>query len=273
MILIVGADGEMGSCLLEEARARPLECAGTSRRPDSRYRVDLLQPTSAWALPARVDAAILSAGITNLRACEENPAATRAVNIEGIKRLADSLAQRGATLTFLSSSAVFSGVIHSPDETAPVSPVSEYGHQKAEIEAWLANAHPTAKIVRLTKVVSQESPRLREWATSLRQGKPIHAFGNLFASLISRKHTAQALLSISTAPASGIFHLSASDAISYFQTARGLASALGTSPALVIESSAPHPNKPEETVLAIRRTLPAVFSRMSSQQHLAEVLL
>lgn len=272
MILIVGADGEMGSSLLEEARVRLLECAGTSRRPGSRYRVDLLQPASTWVLPARVDAAILSAGITNLRACEENPTTTRAVNIEGTKRLADSLAQRGATLTFLSSSAVFSGAHDSPDETAPVSPASEYGHQKAKIEAWLADRHPTSKIVRLTKVVSQDSPRLREWATSLRQGRSIHAFGNVFASLISRKRTAQALLSIATAPASGIFHLSASDAISYFQTAHRLASALGASPALVIESSAPHPNVPKKAVLAMRRVPPTVFPRMSSQKHLAEAI-
>ena len=84
--------------------------------------------------------------------------------------LIDRLAARGIYTLFLSTNQVFSGERPHVPADAPVSPVSEYGRQKAEAERVLrsrmANGAPIG-VLRLAKVVSPGMALVTNWRQEL----------------------------------------------------------------------------------------------------------
>jgi dTDP-4-dehydrorhamnose reductase len=82
----------------------------------------------------------------------------------------------------------------------------------------------------------------------------VNAFSDLFLSPIALNSTAQAILQIALGPTPGIFHLSASDAISFFELAQFMAQRLGCDSTLVHPSSSPQPNTAGSAILACPRT-------------------
>ena len=83
---------------------------------------------------------------------------------------------------FLSTNQVFDGSVPEMAADAPASPVSEYGRQKARVEAALRarmdQGAPVA-VLRLAKVVSRDMPLIRGWVDALSAGKPIRAFHDM----------------------------------------------------------------------------------------------
>src|SRR5437764_879665 len=63
--------------------------------------------------------------------------------------------------------------------TDPVSPVTEYGRQKAEVERHLLTMDAPAAVVRLTKVLQPGFPLLRGWVDALKIGEPILPFSDM----------------------------------------------------------------------------------------------
>lgn len=291
MILVVGGSGEIGSAILRQivvasedsrggAEAREISVgsaaksgqligAGTRRGDGPGWIVDLEKSPDTWRLPDRIGTAILAAGVSGFRVCEENPEATRRVNVLGIRHLVAELTARGAAITYLSSSAVFSEQEDAPTEDHPVSPTSEYGRQKAGVEAFLRGEYPNSKIVRLTKVVSPRTPLIKKWREAWQAGHDIEAYGDLHASLISVQAVARAILHIAQGTPSGFFHLSATDAVSYFEAAQILADQLGMPSARIRRLVAPHPNRPETALLGMTRPPESVgFPQETSSAHL-----
>jgi dTDP-4-dehydrorhamnose reductase len=88
-------------------------------------------------------------------------------------------------------------------------------------------------IVRLTKVVALDNPLIDSWIQNLRSGNQIKAFENRMLSPISLKNTIKKLVKIAGVGRSGIYHISGSNDLSYYNFACLLASALGANPALV----------------------------------------
>ena len=243
-LLIVGGDSHIGRAVSELCRAKGIGCAVTSRRSDAEYRVDLTQNSRAWTLPDSFSHAVVCAGITSLAACESDPAGSRKVNVDATIKLADMLARQGALLMFLSSSRVYPPWIENPSETTPPQPTTEYGRQKLTVEEYLLRQHPSAKIIRPAKIISPDLPLFSDWLRSLSDGKPISAYSDLFLSPVALGVAANSILDFALCEHSGIFHLSAANAMTYLDAARWIAEKHSFNPTLVRPEQAPQPNTP-----------------------------
>lgn len=263
-LLLLGFESMIGSALAREAESRSIPSQGTSRRPGARWHLDLDAPPESWQLPEAASTAILCAAETNLDKCERNPSATRKINTTSAISLADRLAALGTHIVFLSTSRVFAPCVEFPDESTAPQPSTEYGRQKLAVEEHLLRHHPSAKIIRLAKIVSPALPLLSSWRQALATGASVQAYSDLFLSAVSLRTAADAILRIALGSVPGIFHISASDALSYLDVARFLASLEGVDPFLVQPLQSPQPNTPGSTILACPRTMEAASFRPSS---------
>jgi len=263
-LLVIGLDSMIGSALAREAALRGISFQGTSRRQDARWQLDLSTHPESWQLPEISSAAILCAAATSLAKCEADPQETHKINTEATLILADRLAAQGNSITFLSTSRVFPPWIENPPESTIPAPNTEYGRQKLAVEEYLLRNHPTAKIIRLSKVISPSLPLMELWSRSLDRRESLNAFQDFFLSPIALNSAAQAILQIALGLTPGIFHLSASDAISYLEVAQFMAQRQDCDSSVVHPASAPQPNTPASTILACPRTMKSTSFRPST---------
>ncbi|APW41614.1 sugar nucleotide-binding protein [Rhodoferax saidenbachensis] len=219
-VLVVGADGAIGAAL---ASALPrASVLGTSRRPDSGWLpLDLGMPINTAILPD-AQTVFLCAGINGFSACDADPALAARVNVESTLAVGVHYLRRGAHVVFLSSTAVFGARADAPDEVTPVSPDTSYGAFKCASEVALhAAARSTpgpCTIVRLTKVLSSQTPLLQKW----RSEATVDAFTDSMVCPVSLPFVIQGLLQIAQRRAAGCFHLAGAQTLSYAALAQAL---------------------------------------------------
>lgn len=240
MILLVGGDSSIGGALKALCSRRGIPFVATSRRPiDRGIFLDLKDDPQVWRLPQDTDTAIICAAATNVRHCEENPSATRFVNVQQTIALSRRLHEQGQFIVFLSSNLVFSpGKTPAPEEAAP-DPITQYGRQKAEVETFLRSLGSGAAIVRLTKVVSPELPLFREWVRALRSNQTIHPYSDLAMQPIPVDFVAREILHIAMGRLSGIHHISGAGEMTYAGAAGLIGREIGSDPKLCAPVPAP----------------------------------
>jgi dTDP-4-dehydrorhamnose reductase len=221
-VLIVGADGTIGAALASALSQAGVRVLGTSRRPDSGWLpLDLGMPINTATLPD-VQTVFLCAGINGFAACDADPVLTARVNVESTLAIGTHYLRHGAHVVFLSSTAVFGARADVPDEMTPVSPDSTYGAFKCASEVALQVAARSAPgpytIVRLTKVLSAQTPLLQKW----RSGASIDAFTDGMVCPVSLSFVVQSLLQIAQHKAAGCFHLAGAQTLSYAALAQAL---------------------------------------------------
>lgn len=248
--LVVGADGLIGRALLMDLTGQSQRAIGTSRRkpspkPSTRHRqivIDLAQPASSWTLPPHITKAYLCAGVASIQACEDEPAATAAINCDGTLALARLLARQNVMVIYLSTNQVYDG--HAPHRQTdePACPLTEYGRQKARTEqALLEPGMPLSQcsaLVRLTKVLAPGDKLLEGWRQDLLAGRPVHPFHDMRMAPVTLKQVVQTLQQVARTRRLGVTHLSGGWDITYEAVARHMAQRLGVSPSLVRPRSA-----------------------------------
>jgi dTDP-4-dehydrorhamnose reductase len=229
MFVVIGASGLIGRGVLAALRERGVECEGTSSRPEHAgaaglRHVDVLDRSTWRNLPSRPTAALVCVARSGLADCRQHPAETRAVNVIGATAIAREFADHGAWVTGLSSSFVFDGsrADFAPTD-APV-PACEYGRQKVDYEKDWPAGHA---IVRLTKVLDSRHPLVSGWWHALRAGYSIEAANDARLSLLRPVDVFELLTSLLVKPAPGIWHLSATDDLSWYDLACSLANSAG----------------------------------------------
>ena len=231
-LLIVGSSGTIGRSLAAWFTGQNHPVWLTTRDasavdPQTRW-LDLAQPVSTWPLadlPCR--AAVLCAAVTSQKACEENYAATYAINVSATVELAERLIEAGAFVVFLSTNLVFDGTLPLVPADHPVNPQTAYGQQKAEAEqALLALDADCVAIVRLTKVLDRGFPLVQGWIDALRAGQPIHPFTDLYLAPISLEFATAVVAQVTQQRLSGIMQASAQNDLSYAELAYRLAEKL-----------------------------------------------
>lgn len=249
--LVIGGDGLIGDALVRTLRTETPYVYATSRRPDVRdprvISLDLAGNPDDLFCDGRIQeiaargrlTAFISAAITKIADCEQDPAKSRLVNVTHTVELGKKLLVAGASVVFISSNAVFSGLDPFPTESIMPDPNTNYGRQKAEAEQALLGIHaslpnaPPLMIVRLTKVVARTAPLIAGWIENLRSGVRINAFEDRRLSPISLGYTVASLVKIGKEGNTGTYHVSGSRDLSYYEFARLLASSLGVDPDLV----------------------------------------
>lgn len=133
-VLIVGATGLIGSAISEQLQKSNTPFLGTSRAPNgllTKY-YDLADSKSEIRFSEFSDV-IICAGIAG-KSVEFNLNKSNEVNVHGTIKLIDSAYQSGCSITFISSSSVFSAAQQGAFEHNLAEPATIYGKQKKTID-------------------------------------------------------------------------------------------------------------------------------------------
>lgn len=244
----MGADSTVGSALLDSLSATGIPVRGTSRRmagfkhssssAQSSHEVlhlDLAFPDKAdptiYGDPPAV--AVICAAMAQVELCRDRPELTARVNVAGTKFVCTKLAERGSRIMFLSTNQVFAGMHPFMAPDAVVSPFSEYGRQKAEVERFLASSSIQHAVVRLSKVLTERPPNLQRWIDDLNASKSVDAFTDLFWAPVPLEFVTATLAAVIQSEHLGIFQVSAKQESSYAETAYRVAKAVNADRSLV----------------------------------------
>lgn len=244
-VLVVGSTGTIGKQLSIDLRKNGFEVSTTSRNKildrDSIY-LDLVDiSTFADAIKKKkvFDAAVLCAAVTSLQDCKREPEVSSLININSQVALAETLLQNGTErIVFLSSNQVFAGKSVSADKITKYSPKTEYGRQKATAETELLKLGQAVRVIRLTKVLSEDNSLLKDWVSKLKLGQQIKAFVNVMVSPVTLDDTVRVIADVIESENELVMQFSATDEISYFDMARFVAKFLQADVGLVAEQNA-----------------------------------
>ena len=230
--LVVGGDGFIGRALTEYLRNAGEDVTPTTIEevlPDKTWiHFDITQDIGrSRVLEDRYDVAFICSAITSLDECARNPVATAAINVEGVTRLAKHLFARSTYIVFFSSNQVFDGSRPFPPVTEPVSPVTEYGRQKAKAESAITGLGGQSLILRMTKVLGGRQALFEQWAAAIRQGQDISPFSDMYMAPVPVTTVLSVLRLAVDKRTTGILHVSGDRDISYADIARMLAEKIG----------------------------------------------
>jgi dTDP-4-dehydrorhamnose reductase len=252
MMLLVGGDSEIGAATYQSLqRQGRAVCATTRRRDrasDERPFLDLGADLSDWEPPPGTRSACIFLAIARLADCARDPTASAHINIAQTLTLIGKLVARDIHVLFLSTNQVFDGMTPHVAAAAPACPVSEYGRQKARVEAALrqqiGQGAPVA-ILRLGKVASPVMPLIDNWIGLLAAGQPIQAFRDMPLAPAPTGLVTTAIERLMQDRLTGIYQLTGPRDVSYAEIGRFLAGRLGADPKLVTETSARDAGLPE----------------------------
>jgi len=260
MFLVVGANSEIGSATARLMRRQGKRViATTRRRPANSDEVllDLSEPIENFTIPEGVRCACIFVAVARLAACEADPTGSAHINVRQSIALVDRFAAGGIYTLFLSTNQVFNGDHLRVLAHTPVSPISEYGRQKAHAEqllqARMSNGAPVG-ILRLAKVVSPGMSLLTTWKRELTAGRPILAFSDMTMAPTPVDIVAESITRMMEDRLSLIAQLTGPRDVTYAEVGRFIAERLGTSPGLVrpinaLDNGMPRGSTPRNTTL------------------------
>jgi len=233
--LIIGGDGLIGSALVKFLKVANESVISTTRgkltKDPSRIYLNLKDQVKEWTFlesVKSVDAVVFCSGITQTAKCEKDKFVSRMVNVESVCKLAGILANKCKRIVFLSSNAVFDGSKEYPSHKDAVSPITEYGRQKSEVEQEFLKLYPSrVTILRLTKVLGAHNPLFDDWSLMLKRGHSIYPFSDMYIAPIPVSFVVSVIRLLVDRSVSGILHLSGDQDFSYADIAFLAASWLG----------------------------------------------
>lgn len=229
-LLIIGASGTLGQALAASCRHRDIAYVLTSRTD-----LDLDSDASITAALDRLRpwAVINAAGWVRVDDAEEAVDACMAANAAGAARLAAACAERGIATVSFSSDLVFDGTAgRAYVEADRPAPLNVYGRSKAEAEAAITALPGTHLIVRTAAFFSPFDPHnfAIHAADALAAGRRFAAAADQIVSPTYVPDLCNAVLDLTIDGASGIWHLTNGDGVSWAEFARRLAVGLGLDP-------------------------------------------
>jgi dTDP-4-dehydrorhamnose reductase len=238
--LLIGGDSEIASATFEYMQRRGLSVIATTRRAErlsaGRIFLDFASPLAAWQPPPETRSACILAAVGHLVDCHSDPVGSALINVTRTLELVDRLVSCGIHVLFLSTNQVFDGSRAHVPTTAPLSPVSEYGRQKALTETRLKStiaAGGPVGILRFAKIVAPGMALLRQWQKTLAAGQPVYPFRDMFMAPTPVGVAAAAITALITERSVGIWQLSGPEDVSYAEIAADIGRRLRADPALV----------------------------------------
>jgi dTDP-4-dehydrorhamnose reductase len=245
-VLIVGADGVIGSALESHLISIGYQATGSTRRlnqfPVNRIHLDLEDTNTLISLERqRYETAVICGAVTSQQICEENPAYTRRINVDGTIALVELLSKNDTHIIFLSTNLVFDGSSPHCKADARKSPVNEYGRQKAFVEDYLTYHNSNTATIRLGKVLPRNFPLFKDWRSSLLSGNIVKPYHNKSMAPISLALAVKILAWLVAQQKPGVFQATACSDITYAEAALYLANALNLSSTLIKPIKGPDP--------------------------------
>ncbi|MES2413947.1 MAG: SDR family oxidoreductase [Pseudomonadota bacterium] len=186
------------------------------------------------------DLVVHTAGLTSVDRCELFPQQAHQANVEIARNVAHTSAACSAALVHISTDHIFTGFRSMSVETEPPEPVNHYGRTKALAETAVMQAHPGALVVRTNFFGWGHASRqsFTDWLIySLRGGKMLSLFDNVFFTPILADELALASHDLVTRGASGVFNLVGDQRLSKYEFACMVASEFSLPMDLLIQHS------------------------------------
>ncbi|MGV3637988.1 MAG: SDR family oxidoreductase [Flavobacteriales bacterium] len=233
-LLITGSNGLLGQKLVAALRTDPdvnllATSRGSDRTPDplgSNYRaVDI---TKVDEIDAAYDAfkphvVIHTAAMTNVDACELDPAACALQNVTATEHLVRAAERHGAHFIHLSTDFIFDGQDGPYREEDEPAPLSVYGHSKLDAERIVINSRLSKWAIARTIIVYGIAEGLSRsnvvlWAKSaLEKGQPIKVVDDQWRMPTLAEDLADGCIQIAKRGATGIYNLSGPDGMSILE--------------------------------------------------------
>ncbi|MHB1261307.1 MAG: dTDP-4-dehydrorhamnose reductase [Thermoplasmatota archaeon] len=218
-ILLTGGSGQVGQAFLEVARAHEVVSPGHAELP-------IEDPVACQRIVSTVrpDWIVHPAAMTDVDACERDPAKAHAINATGAENLAKAAARQGCRMALVSTDYVFDGARGHYQESDPTNPLSHYGRSKLEGERLVLAALPDAVVARTSVVFGPHKNNFVRWVRrSLRAGTPIKAAKDQWVTPTCSADVAHQLLALVEAGERGVWHTAGAERLSRLEMARRIA--------------------------------------------------
>jgi len=222
-LFVTGAGGQLGHDVVAAALA-----AGDDVVAVDHAALDITDASAVRKaiLDARPDAVINAAAYTAVDACETNVEVARAINADAVGNLATVAKEIDAHLVHVSTDYVFDGTLDRPyREDDATNPQSVYGITKLEGERL---AGPDAAVVRTSWVCGEHGNNMVKLVLRLAApGADLAFVDDQRGCPTFTADLAPALRSIAADRRSGIFHLTNSGAVTWFEFVQEILRASG----------------------------------------------
>jgi dTDP-4-dehydrorhamnose reductase len=241
--LIFGASGQLGKRLAAAFAIRGVPYVGTARKrvSSSLIPVDITDRTAVAASLKSIQptAVFLCSALTAVDYCETHPQEARAINVEGVRNVADACKAIGAKLVFLSTDYVFDGRNGPYSENDATSPESVYGKTKLEGERIVLEL-PQSIVARTSVVYDWDSDSVNfamQMIARLGKGQPTNVVSDQWNHPTLTRNLAESLIELVDKHAAGVFHIVGPDYVSRFDFAATLATTFGFDPTLLTKTT------------------------------------
>lgn len=282
MLVVTGASGLLGACLLRSAVEVGWEATGLCHQHvirDPAMQIAVVDLTDEVAtrkllLEIRPAAILHCAAATNVDWCEDNPEQTQAINVHATAVLAEIAANLSSHFVYVSTDAVFDGKKGSYVETDEPAPLNVYARSKLAGERETFRRHASAMLVRVNIYGwnAQNKDSLAEWVLRrLEEGRDVPGFTDVFITPMLVNDLVSVLLAMLQQEMKGLYHVVGSEKISKFEFARRVATVFGFDSARVIpckmRDAGLRAERPldislssEKVSISLRRSMPDVDS-------------
>lgn len=251
-LLVVGANGLLGSNVVRTAQRRDWTVAGTYRSTRPAFDVPLTQfdlrehgDFDAVLDEHDPDAVVNCAAMTDVDGCEATPERARVVNGKGPGGLAAACERADARFVHVSTDYVFDGEASTPyDETAEPNPVQVYGETKLAGERAVRAESETALLTRLSFVWGRhgdtgELTGFPAWVRGrLQAGDSVPLFTDQWVTPTRAGQAAETILSLVEHDSTGCYHVACSSCVTPYEFGTVIAEREGADPDLLREGSA-----------------------------------
>jgi dTDP-4-dehydrorhamnose reductase len=269
-VLVLGGTGLVGNALYRFWRGRGSEVTATSRRRHELggfQPLDMTDPAGVKSVLAgfKPDLVAVPAANAHVDDCERRPVETRRVNVDGTLGVARACREFGVRMIFFSSDYVFDGVRGSYTEEDAVSPINEYGRQKAEAERGVLAADPRNLVIRTSGAYGwQWEPKnfVLQLRARLSAGQNMKVASDVGYNPTYAKNLAEIVAALADAGAAGIFHVVGAQRLARHEFAVRAARAFGLDERLLqpvpyaeFRSPTPRPKESSLSTAKVRATV------------------
>lgn len=233
-VLITGSNGLLGQKLVSALRGDgSIDLLATSRGSDrtpnplrSNYHaMDITVQTEVDAVfeVFKPDVVIHTAAMTNVDACELDPAACKLQNVTATRYLVRAAERHGSHFILLSTDFIFDGLNGPYREEDQPAPLSIYGHSKLDAEQIVINSRLSKWAIARTIIVYGIAEGLSRsnvvlWAKgALEKGQPINVVDDQWRMPTLAEDLADGCIRIARQGAAGVYHLSGPDGMSILE--------------------------------------------------------
>lgn len=223
-VLIIGVDGNIGSALKNCLTSKKIPVFGTTRKKEhinqNTYYFDLEKPDFE-IFTNKFTAVVICASTTNISTCEKEPQKHKAINVTNTIKIIEKLVQNNSFVIYLSSNAVFNGEKSFYKNNDKTCPTTFYGKFNTEVEEYLTTKlENNSCVLRLTKVISKNTPFIERWKIAANAGKSIKTFTNKFLSPVDIENVVDNIRLLIEKKRTGIYQYGGSEEISYTEYAK-----------------------------------------------------